>query len=192
MNGRTSAPTAHSHDFRHGSGHTRDHLVVEDLLRGVQTKCLPQILNAQGILTTPNWMPIDVAKGQASLILLARLGHCFDPHSASHLAIGVTTGEPAENDELLADYFRKLKEREERRLAGEHQPPTDLDTWLDELGVEASSELIWWRMQRVIAENDAYWNTWRDPANVASRPCDLVRRTRWDVLNGALGLLSQA
>ena len=71
--------------------------------------------NANGVLATHNWMPVDLAKGHASLILLARIGHCYDVQSAGVLQKSVVTGTPVENDQLLSIYFRDVKERIQAR-----------------------------------------------------------------------------
>ena len=103
----------HCHDP--ADGHTRTRLTSWDLLRGVQTKSLPAMTNALGVLATHNWMPVDMAKGHASLNLLARLGHCYDVQSAAYLQKGVTTGTSAENDQLLTSFFHDIKSQIQAR-----------------------------------------------------------------------------
>ena len=46
MAGRTSSPTAHTHDYAPNSGHRRTRLTTHQLVRGVQTTSLPNLLNA--------------------------------------------------------------------------------------------------------------------------------------------------
>ena len=105
-------------------------------------------------------MPVDVARCQASLMLLTRLGHPFDPASASHLQTGVTSGTRSESDELLTLYFRNLKDQEAQRRSREGLPaltPNELNQWLEDQQVTTSAAMIQWRLHRVIAENDSYW-----------------------------------